>query len=173
MGEKLFVASCFPKSGKKPCGLYRVVWYLATRPVIIIDSSARSMILKPDVVNKVFVPLDRPLKKFAPGLPRQSREHGDGAPIALHGSHQMFAFRKRIGPCAFGRLQRERRRGSFKRDFPVTLRARAFEKHPVGENPISLGLHKYIIIPPRKRGESALQESPNAQIEAHATVRAG
>src|SRR5579859_6399530 len=167
MGEKLFVASRFPKSREKPRGLYRVVWYLATRPVIIIDGSARSMILKPDVVNKVFVPLDRPFKKFAARFAGQAGEHSDGAPIALHGSHQMFAFRKRIGPGAFGRLQRERRRGRLKRDFPVALRARAFEKHPVGENPIPLGLHKNIIIPPQKRGERALEESPNAQVEAH------
>ena len=57
------------------------------------------------------------------------------------------------------------------RDIAVAALARCLVEHPVGENPIALALDENVIVFPGQEVERALEESPQAKVEADAGVR--
>src|SRR5579884_1095359 len=166
------VSGCAPQSDENPRRLHRIVRDLAARAIEIIDGFADLVPLKADAGRQKIVPADGAIEEAAVRLARIGSQQGDRSPVSFHRGDQVPALRKRIGPRAVLTLKPERGLCAFKSNVAEARRACDFIKHPVRKDPVALRLNKDVIVMPRQKIERTLDESPCAQTETHACVRA-
>jgi hypothetical protein len=84
----------------------------------------------------------------------------------------MPALRQRVEPESAPLLQLEGRLRTFQGDIAILWFSHRFVEHPVGQNPVALGLHKDVIVIPRDKIHGGLEKPPEAQLETNAGVGA-
>src|SRR6266568_8020120 len=75
-------------------------------------------------------------------------------------------------PVTFRLLQLQRGLGARESHLAKARIAGLLVEHPVGQDPVALGLDEYVIVLPRHEIQGAFDKSPESQIEANPGVRA-